>query len=391
MAGKFRSNEDLTRAISKSIFVTNFPVSTSAKDLWNLCSGYGTVVDVYIPNRLSKTGKRFAFVRFIKVVNVDRLVGNLRTLWIGRMHIHANEVRFARPPRAAQTPHPPKHVASGTPSFTSAVKGPTIPSQYISPSPALVLDDSCVVNRDWITVLWVKLRGGLWVMIELHSIQVKAKFMSHVGIASWFGQLCSAQPDFVSRERIVWVDIEGDPLHAWSRESFCKIGSKWGEEDNILERFKIIIRGKVYNVRAKELAVWTPSFNEVNVNKYCSDDESVKGSDEVKDESCKHRNSDVASDVEEVSDTFFGGSDVKNDDTHDQVLNSNAEKNSPDPFNIYDLLTKKSDRMANSDKDSSLPFPPGFTPNRDPSSIDSQKANAPPSNVHQMQTNILSS
>ncbi|GKB86830.1 hypothetical protein Tco_0959102, partial [Tanacetum coccineum] len=135
-----------------------------------------------------------------------------------------------------------------------------------------------------------------------------------------------------------------------------RICIKTKQEDNILEIFKIIIRGKVYNVRAKELAVWTPSFNEVNVNKYCSDDESVKGSDEVKDESCKHRNSDVASDVEEVSDTFFEGSDVKNNDTHDQVLNSNAEKNSTDPFNIYDLLTKKSDRMANSDKDSSLPF-----------------------------------
>nr|GFB92350.1 RNA-directed DNA polymerase, eukaryota, nucleotide-binding alpha-beta plait domain protein [Tanacetum cinerariifolium] len=38
----------------------------------------------------SKAGKRFAFVRFIKVDNVDRLVGNLCMLWIGRMHLHAN-------------------------------------------------------------------------------------------------------------------------------------------------------------------------------------------------------------------------------------------------------------------------------------------------------------
>ncbi|GJR30780.1 retrovirus-related pol polyprotein from transposon TNT 1-94 [Tanacetum coccineum] len=36
---------------------------------------YGTVVDVFIPDRKSKVGKRFAFVRFIKVDNVDRLVG----------------------------------------------------------------------------------------------------------------------------------------------------------------------------------------------------------------------------------------------------------------------------------------------------------------------------
>ncbi|GKE33546.1 hypothetical protein Tco_1452868, partial [Tanacetum coccineum] len=55
---------------------------------------YGTVVDVFIPNRKSRLGKRFAFVRFIKVGNVDSLVENLCTLWIGRMHLHANVVRY---------------------------------------------------------------------------------------------------------------------------------------------------------------------------------------------------------------------------------------------------------------------------------------------------------
>nr|GEZ65669.1 RNA-directed DNA polymerase, eukaryota, nucleotide-binding alpha-beta plait domain protein [Tanacetum cinerariifolium] len=46
-------------------------------DLWKLCQSYGTVVDVYTPNRRSKAEKRFAFVRFIKVDNVDRPVENL--------------------------------------------------------------------------------------------------------------------------------------------------------------------------------------------------------------------------------------------------------------------------------------------------------------------------
>nr|GEZ27651.1 ChaC-like family protein [Tanacetum cinerariifolium] len=84
MASRFRSNVDHTRLISKSIFVTNFPDNITSKDLWEVCQGYETVVDVYIPNRKSKAGNRFAFVRFIKVENVDRLIGNLCTLWIGR-------------------------------------------------------------------------------------------------------------------------------------------------------------------------------------------------------------------------------------------------------------------------------------------------------------------
>nr|GEW74671.1 hypothetical protein [Tanacetum cinerariifolium] len=390
----------------------NFSDGCTARDLWKACNEYDTVVDVFIPAKKSKAGKRFVFVRFIKV-------------------------RFARPPRADQSSHPPKHVASGSPSFVSAVKGPTVPFPYASSSPVLVLDDSCEANRDLdncvmgevkrfssinnLRVLLsnkgfnnVKLAylGGLWVMIDLHSSQVKAKFMSHVGVASWFGKICSAQSDFVSRERIVWVDIEGVPLHAWSRESFCKIGSKWGEvidleetlddcfarkriciktkqEDSILKGFKIIIRGKVYIVRAKELAVWTPSFNEVN--NYCSDDESVKGSDEVNDKSCNHGNSDAASDVEEISDTVFGDADVKNDVNHDQVFTSDVDKPSPDPFNIYDLLNNKNDRKDNSDKDSSLPYPPGFTPNLEPILSDDHKTNAPSDCVDHKQSDNLSS
>ena len=96
------SNEDLTQKISHSIYVTNFPDSVTSRDLWSSCSAYGTVVDVFIPFKKSKAGKRFAFVRFIKVFNLNRLVENLCTIWIGRYHLYANKVRFERPHK----PHP---------------------------------------------------------------------------------------------------------------------------------------------------------------------------------------------------------------------------------------------------------------------------------------------
>ncbi|GKA48916.1 RNA-directed DNA polymerase, eukaryota [Tanacetum coccineum] len=60
------SKEDQTMKISKSIFVTNFPEGCTTRDLWKVCNDYGTVVDVFIPFKKSKAGKRFAFVRFIK-------------------------------------------------------------------------------------------------------------------------------------------------------------------------------------------------------------------------------------------------------------------------------------------------------------------------------------
>lgn len=137
-------------------------------------------------------------------------------------------------------------------------------------------------------------------MIELDSANTKSKLLQHVGVASWFNQIRNAQGDFVSRERVVWVDIEGVTLHAWSYNTFKKIGSKWGEmldleeskdalfarkriciktkqEDNILEKFKITIRGKVFVVRAKELFAWTPVFKHITEGMFGMDDNSVSG------------------------------------------------------------------------------------------------------------------
>ncbi|GJV15041.1 RNA-directed DNA polymerase, eukaryota, reverse transcriptase zinc-binding domain protein [Tanacetum coccineum] len=75
--GSQRTKEDDVMKISMSVFVTNFPKQTSAKDLWNACKQYGHVVDAFVPNKRSKAGKRFGFVRFIKVFDVEHLVGNL--------------------------------------------------------------------------------------------------------------------------------------------------------------------------------------------------------------------------------------------------------------------------------------------------------------------------
>ncbi|GKB85354.1 nucleotide-binding alpha-beta plait domain-containing protein, partial [Tanacetum coccineum] len=84
--------------ISISIYVSNLPETFSAKDLFHACNKYGHVVDSFIPLKRSKEGKRFGFVKFINVSNVERLVGNLCTVWVGRYKLQANKARFGRPP-----------------------------------------------------------------------------------------------------------------------------------------------------------------------------------------------------------------------------------------------------------------------------------------------------
>ncbi|GJZ40912.1 RNA-directed DNA polymerase, eukaryota [Tanacetum coccineum] len=68
------SNESQTQKISSSIYVTNFPDSTSSRDLWKVCSDYGTGRDVFIPFKKSKAGKKFAFGRLVTVLILNSAV-----------------------------------------------------------------------------------------------------------------------------------------------------------------------------------------------------------------------------------------------------------------------------------------------------------------------------
>ncbi|GJV44389.1 hypothetical protein Tco_1428925, partial [Tanacetum coccineum] len=148
---------------------------------------------------------------------------------------------------------------------------------------------------------------------------------------SWFRHLCNAQSDFVAKERLVWVDIKEDGYDdLFARKRIC---IKTSQTENILESFKITVKGKVFWARAKELFVWSSSFVEVPEKELYSDNESVK----INEEANNINNGEEENDSEVVSDTYFG------DNGDDQVLEqhngetSNVKEVSSDPFNIYGL------------------------------------------------------
>nr|GEW47160.1 RNA-directed DNA polymerase, eukaryota [Tanacetum cinerariifolium] len=211
-------------------------------------------------------------------------------------------------------------------------------------------------------------------MIEFDKVDTKEHLMKHTGVNSWFLVIKDVVDDFVSEYRIVWVDIEGVPLNAWSRETFVTIGKKWGEtldlEDtdisfgrkrvfiktkhatSILESFKIIVKGKVYMVRAKELFTWNPVFLFlIHKERECTSDvESVHEplNNNVNDE---EYGDEYASDVNEVP--IFGANSSSN--THSN--GPRDEQQSEDPFGLYDLLNKKKAREI-SEPSPSLSHPP---------------------------------
>ncbi|GKC70983.1 RNA-directed DNA polymerase, eukaryota, partial [Tanacetum coccineum] len=214
-------------------------------------------------------------------------------------------------------------------------------------SPALVLDDTCVNAMDLSRHVMGRTK-------EVNSIPNLRSILTNEGFSdvqlSYLGGLCPASHDFVCNERIVWVDIEGVPLHIWSSATFSGIGKKWGtvmdiEEspgssfarkrlciktsmaDNILETFKVIFKGKVFSVRAKELFTWSPCFLEYKDPGYISEDESILVSPQAP---C--------------------------DNVHDVNEKANS-KHSDDPFGFYDLLRKPINTTDNVE-DPCLSHPP---------------------------------
>nr|GEX57913.1 RNA-directed DNA polymerase, eukaryota [Tanacetum cinerariifolium] len=89
----FESLKALKNNLEPLKLLENRPIT-----LMQRSSQYGNVIGSFIPNRRSKIGKHFGFVRFIKTSNVDLLVNNLCTIWIGRFKLNANVVRFNRQP-----------------------------------------------------------------------------------------------------------------------------------------------------------------------------------------------------------------------------------------------------------------------------------------------------
>ncbi|PWA77829.1 hypothetical protein CTI12_AA220390 [Artemisia annua] len=256
--------------ISTSIFITNFPDSLSAKDLFHTCKQYGHVVDSFIPTKRSKAGKRFGFVRFINVFNDDRLVNNLHTIWVDRFKLHANIARFQRAPvngnkfqekkdvGAVRGINVPRKVVgdNGTcKTFVNVVKEKNLSRNMEGESiPSIVLDDECLLSKDLTRSLMGRVKefaslsnlktaltnegfvdikiqymGELWVLLEFPSIKSKDLFNENVGVRSWFSLLRQASFEFTPEGRIVWEEIEGIPFKLWSVNTFKRIAVKWGE------------------------------------------------------------------------------------------------------------------------------------------------------------------
>ncbi|KAL4573741.1 hypothetical protein LXL04_020558 [Taraxacum kok-saghyz] len=310
------SQHDAVERMSISFYITNLPKDIKTNELWNRCAAFGTVVDVYIAQKLSKMGRRFGFVRFIKVHNSKDLESPLCDMWFGNYHVFASIARFPKKDNVIIKHDPPhKPIAKETQggnkvnrSYAKVVNGEKI----VNSAPEKVIRSVMIGGRELtgltevqsITLAEVreptsipnlvnlckeegfdniKIRyvGGLWVWVACDSQKGCKQFMNNVGIQSIFSNIKPLQKDFVIQDRLIWLEISALPMCVWNPCVFKKVASLWGvilfsddEEGNCMSIGKVCIQtsqmdsvqelvhvnidNKIYRVQAKEIALWEP-------------------------------------------------------------------------------------------------------------------------------------
>ncbi|KAK9060630.1 hypothetical protein SSX86_021336 [Deinandra increscens subsp. villosa] len=305
-----------TDAWSTTIFVTNFPVTISRQGLWETCSLAGQVVDLFIPNRLSAKGKRFAFVRFAKSSDLRSLINKVRSLWVGSYRLFADETRFKRGEGYGIR----NSVAGKEPMSSSSVK-----------------DIPIRVNRDVKSVSYAQItRGGDRVVRAVNNVKVDGEIFDDALVLKddlEFSLLVKVREFSLISKVYVFAANEG-----FADVVFRYLGGMCIEK--IRQSVNIKVKDKVYKVNVTELHAWSPSFESINNGDSSSDSEdSVQALD------------DQEGDMKDLKQN-------EKETTSDPV----KDISNSDPFNIMETIRAiDKERTVHESGSKSLSKPPGFS------------------------------
>nr|GEV61494.1 RNA-directed DNA polymerase, eukaryota [Tanacetum cinerariifolium] len=259
---------------------------------------------------------------------------------VNRYKLLANKARFQRPPQKNSNVQYPKKDADKPVKNVKDIGDQGYPNSYIHAAKrgtqavtveeesTPILDESCLNQNDFSTCLMGKVKE-FNSLTNLKSEELKDKFKENVSIRSWFSHIQQASSFFRNEERVTWLDIEGVPLKFYTKETFNKIASKWGDllhvddenetcfhskriciktklGENIFESFESVFKGKVFWVRAKEVSGWILDFVEEEDDDTDSENEIRKEDLQAKNDDHMNYEDDAAdSKVEVVSETIF--------------------------------------------------------------------------------------
>ncbi|PWA95558.1 RNA-directed DNA polymerase, eukaryota, Reverse transcriptase zinc-binding domain protein [Artemisia annua] len=234
--------------VASSFYVTNFPESLDPRGIWKICAPYGRLVDTFIANKCSKRGKRFGFIRFLGVKDVDVFGKSLSNIWIGNFHLFVTVAKFQRTthvePKSKQNANN-FNVSLGDDNFNPKIntpKGSDPPldkSSFVSIVHGLfwlnikevdtMSNMYSICKNEGFTDLKIHHVGGLWVWIQFPSVASCLSFQSNECMKRIAISFKNVSPSFKVDECMIWVEISGLPLCAWGSNAFKKIACMFGK------------------------------------------------------------------------------------------------------------------------------------------------------------------
>jgi len=82
-----------------SFFFTKYPEKAKNSYLRKLFECYGQVVEVFVPQKVDKWRRKFGFVKFKEVEDLEDLEARLEEVWLWKVRLKVNKARFSREER----------------------------------------------------------------------------------------------------------------------------------------------------------------------------------------------------------------------------------------------------------------------------------------------------
>ncbi|KAL8511629.1 hypothetical protein ACS0TY_018148 [Phlomoides rotata] len=264
-----------------TFFFQNFPESCDWQVLYKKFNTVDRVRDIYIYNRVDKTGCRFSFVRFGDHVNRESVQMKLDDIGFGTYKLRANVSRYNRTrdgrdlPKQRKEADIPKNIFSsrfGDRTFAEAVSRENRASKITPPQNnqnwggmlyESSEEDRKLLNRSFLSVLkeehlWIDIGskiqeagegnisvnnlGRSLVFIQpTKSETIKIEDLECVAV--WFDYIQQWSDDVIDNNRIIWTNWFGVPMHAWNPIFFNLVSSKFGKlfriDENTLQKRKL--------------------------------------------------------------------------------------------------------------------------------------------------------
>jgi hypothetical protein len=278
--------------VTTSFFITNFPNDATTGDLWKLFLSYARVGEVYIPKKLDKRGRRFGFVKFKEVQEVEVLANSLKDVWLGSFKLWINRSRFARSEsKEGMSPKAPQRSLLEP---TQAKPGRSFRSVLVGGSSMSV---SRVIKVPVNEALCKELKGSMVGLLarekDVRRIQTTL-FMEGFGsvlvtsmggnmallrspvegdierllksknecLQYYFSEMKPWNPGLLAVQREVWIQVYGIPLHIWGEELFKLVGNKLGV---FMDYDEATARMASFDVARIKILTTTWAFLDVNM------------------------------------------------------------------------------------------------------------------------------